>query len=130
MSNKVTELLTAIGSTDQEWVLSQTIRNICYGTHNDTQYQDKVIADCTAEVKPILENFAGSEVDEKAMYDLQMKAERAEEQKVYFAELHVLAKAAYKELTGSDWTPTAKKSRVSKKKITASADAWKQRLAG
>jgi len=130
MSNKVTELLTAIGSTDHEWVLSQTIRNICYGTYNDTQYQDKVIADCTAEAKEILEGYSGSEVDDKAMYDLHQKVERAEAQKVYFSELHVLAKAAYKDINGSDWKLTSQKPKVSKRKITASAEAWKQRLAG
>jgi len=130
MSDKVTELLTAIGSTDQEWVLHQTIRNICYGTHQDSKYQDTVIADCTAEAKEILEQYAGSEVDDKALYDLGVKRDRAEAQKPFFEELHVKAKAAYKELTGSEWKPSAKQARPSKKKITAAAGQWAERLAG
>ena len=128
--SKLQDLLTAIGTTDQEWVQSQTVRNICYGTHQDSLYQVKVMADCSAEAKEILEGYAGSEVDDKALYDLGVKADRAEDQLPHFQELHILAKAAYLELTGSEWKPSSKAPKVSKAKVTAAADKWKKRIAG
>ena len=122
------KLFAAIeASTD--WAKSQTLRNICYGTHQDNLYQDKVIADCTAEAKEILSNYNGSEVDDKNLHDLEIRTNRADDQKPEFQELHDLAVAAYKEVTGNDWVPSAKKPKTSRKAITASAEKWKARIA-
>ena len=107
-----------------EWVVSQTVRDLCYSSHNNINYQTKSIADLLGAAREALEDD-----DEVKLAKLQEQIEYRETQQQVFEEVHAIAAATFKELTGSAWTPPSKKAFTNKNK-TATREFFKQRNVG
>jgi len=107
-----------------EWVVSQTLRNLCYSSQNDINYQNVAIGDLGRDAEEAIK-----EDNEYKLLKLQEQTMFREEQLEVFEEVHALAKAAFKEVTGSEWKPASKKSLTNKNK-TATREFWKKRNVG
>jgi len=107
-----------------EWVVSQTIRDLCYTSRNNIEYQTKAIADILGEAREAVE-----ENDEYKLLKLQEQITFREAQQEVFEEVHALAKAAFKKVTGSEWKPPSKKSITNKNK-TETREFFKKRNVG
>jgi hypothetical protein len=107
-----------------DWVVSQTVRNLAYSSHNDINWQEKAIADLLGQATKAIE-----EDDEDKLFKLEQQVVFREEQREVFCEVHALAKDAFKEVTGSDWVPPAKNT-YSKKNKTATREFFKLRNVG
>ena len=112
-----------------DWVQQQFLRNVCYSTLSDMNYNISVQADLLAEAKELVANHGGSEVTDTQIGALRMKIERAENQETEFAELHKIACEAYKAVTGYTWTKPAPAQKLSEKQKTDNASFIKKRIA-
>tara|TARA_Y100000401_G_C8322465_1_gene226201 strand:+ start:1659 stop:2315 length:657 start_codon:yes stop_codon:yes gene_type:complete len=116
--------------SSSEFVQVQVLRNICYSSNSDMDYQRKQGAQYLAEARHIMtEEYNGSEIQGGKLDRLREFHERCMDQFAECEKIHNEARKQYKKATGNDWVLTPKKQPTSDKAKTASAGYW-QKLIG
>tara|TARA_R100001443_G_scaffold70066_1_gene78518 strand:+ start:986 stop:1408 length:423 start_codon:yes stop_codon:yes gene_type:complete len=112
-----------------EFVQVQALRNICYSSNSDMDYQRKQASQYLAEARHIMtEEYNGSEIQSSKLDRLQEFHQRCMDQLAECEKIHNEARKLYKKATGNDWVLTPKKLPTSDKVKTASAGYWKKHI--
>lgn len=112
-----------------EYVQTQALRNICYSSNSDIQFQTNRASDLMSEARHIAEQYNGSEIQTSKLDRLRDWHKDSLDQLAEIEAIHKAATAEFKRFTGSAWVPSSKKQAVSDKAKTASIGYWQKLIA-
>lgn len=97
-----------------EYNQSNILRDMCWSADNKIKFNNKTITNVVSELRDLLEHFNGSEPQDDLIGKKREFIETLEAQSEELEDYKKSARAAYRDMTGSDYTPPAQRGTFNK----------------